>query len=46
MAGCGGMWQGVGACGRCGGRVWGMLQGSGYMVGGQAYGMDGDVWLG
>ena len=22
MVGCGGMWQGVGACGRCGGRVW------------------------
>ena len=23
VAGCGGMWQGVGACGRGGGRVWG-----------------------
>ena len=31
-----GMWQGVGACGR----VWG------YVVGGQADGMDGDMWWG
>ena len=22
MAGCGGIWQGVGVCGRAGGRVW------------------------
>ena len=50
MAGCGGMWQGVGASGRgwgqgveaCG-RVWGHRK---YVVGGQAYCMDGDIWQG
>ena len=38
VVGCGGMWQewwhAVGACGR----------GCGYVVGGQAYGIDGDMW--
>ena len=29
------MWQGVGTCGRGGGRVWG------HVAGGQAYGIDG-----
>ena len=37
VVGCGGMWQGVGKCGRGGG----MLQGSGYVVGGQAI-----AWMG
>ena len=39
VAGCGGMWQG-------GGRVWGHVAGVGYVVGGQAYDMDGDMWWG
>ena len=29
VVGCGGMWQGVGACGRGGGRVWGHMAGVG-----------------
>ena len=29
VVGCGGMWQGVGACGRGGGRVWGHVAGIG-----------------
>ena len=29
MVGCGGMWQGVGACGRGGGRLWGHMAGVG-----------------
>ena len=29
VVGCGGMWQGVGACGRGGGRVWGHVVGVG-----------------
>ena len=44
---------GVGWCGRvwghvaeCGGMWQGWWQGSGYVVGGQAYGMDGDMWWG
>ena len=40
MVGCGGMWQGVGACGRGSGRVWG------YVVWVQAYSLDGDMWWG
>ena len=40
------MWQGVGACGRGGGRVWGLVAGIGCVVGGQAYDMDGDMWQG
>ena len=27
VAWCGGMWHGVGACGRCGGRVWAHVAG-------------------
>ena len=38
--GVGGIWQGVGTCGRGGGRVWG------HVGGGQAYGIDGDMWHG
>ena len=34
VVGCWGMWQGVGACGRGGGRVWGNVAGVGYVVGG------------
>ena len=34
VVGCGGMWQGVAACGRGGGRVWGHVAGVGYVVGG------------
>ena len=53
-----GLWHGwghvgVGACGRVWGHVagvvagcGGMWQGLGYLVGGQAYGMDADMWLG
>ena len=49
MAGCGGMWQGVVAGG--GDRVWGHVAGCGgvimkYVVGGQSYCMDGDMWQG
>ena len=33
MVRCGGMWQGVGACGRGGGRVWEHVAGVGYVVG-------------
>ena len=47
----GGMWQGVGACGRVWGNVagvvagcGGMWQGWGYVVGGQAYSMDRNMW--
>ena len=40
------MWQGVGACGRGGGRVWGHVAGSEVMVGGQAYIINGDMWQG
>ena len=39
----------MGTCGRVSGtcgRVWGMWQGSEYVVGGQAYGIDGDMWQG
>ena len=47
MVGSGGMWQGVGACGRGGGRgwwqVWGHVAGVRYVVGGQANDMDGDM---
>ena len=96
VVGCGGMWQGVGACGRGGGRVWRHMagmgvcgrgsglwhgwghmagegtygrvwgyvagcghmgrvwgrvwgecgRGRGYVVWGQAYGIDGDMWQG
>ena len=56
MGTCGGgegMWYGVGACGRVWGHVagvvagcGGMRQGLGYLVGGKAYGMDGDMWWG
>ena len=40
IVGCGGMWQGVGACGRGSGRVWGHVAGCGgmwqmYVVGSQ-----------
>ena len=31
VVGCGGMWQGVGACGRGSGRVWGHVAGCGVM---------------
>ena len=37
---CGGMWQGVGACGRCGGRVWGHVTGVGIS------GMGSGLWHG
>ena len=40
MAGCGGMWQGVGACGRGSGRVWGHVTGVG------ASGMGSGLWHG
>ena len=53
VAGCGGMWQGVGACGRVlvnvagvGAGCGGMWQGSGNVVRGEAYGMDGNMWWG
>ena len=36
----------MGACDRGCGRVWGHVAGVGYVVGGQAYDMDGDMWLG
>ena len=32
------------ACGRGGGRVWGHVAGLGYVIGGQAYVMDGYMW--
>ena len=41
MVGCGGMWQGVGACGRGSGRVWGMSWG-----GGMWYGFRPIAWMG
>ena len=41
-AGCGGMWQGVGACGR----VLGHVAVSEVVAGGQAYSIDGDMWQG
>ena len=44
MVGCRGMWQGVEACGRGGGRVWGHV--AGVVAGSQAYGIDGDIWKG
>ena len=31
MVGCGGMWQGVGTCGKGGGRVWGHVTRDGGM---------------
>ena len=40
------MWQGVGACGRGGGRVSGHVVGVGVFGRGSAYGMDGDKWWG
>ena len=47
------VWQGVWACGRVCGHVGGvvvgyggMWQGSGYVVGGQVYSIDGDMWQG
>ena len=48
----GGMWQGVGHVTGYGGLWQGWWQGVGacdwlgYVVGGQAYGMDGDMWQG
>ena len=41
MVGCGGMWQGVGECGRGGGRVWGHVAGVRVCSRGSGYGMDG-----
>ena len=35
VEGSGGMWQGVGACGRGSGMVWGHVAGVMYVVGGQ-----------
>ena len=46
MAGCWGIWQGVGACGRGGDRVWGHVVGVGVCGRGQAYGTDGNMWWG
>ena len=46
VVGCEGMWQGVGACDRGGGRVWGHVAVAGYVVEDQAYDMDGDMWSG
>ena len=46
---CGRVWghvAGLGACGRGGCRVWGYVAGVGYVVGGQAYDMDGGMWWG
>ena len=42
MEGCGGMWQGVGACGRGGGRVWRHVTGDG----GMWYGVRPIAWTG
>ena len=46
VVGYGSMWQGVVACGRGGGRVWGHVAGVGVCGRGQAYGIDGDMWHG
>ena len=49
----GDMWHGVGACGRVWKQVvgvvvgcWGMWQEWVYVAGGQAYGIEGDMWWG
>ena len=45
VVGCGGMWQGVGACCRGSGRVSGHVAGVDVCGRGSAY-IDGDVWQG
>ena len=44
VVGSGCMWQGVGACGRGGGRVWGHVAGVGVCGRGSGLSMDGDMW--
>ena len=50
VVGSGCMWQGVGVCGRGGGRMWDHVAGVGYVVGGRASawmgtcGRGGDMW--
>ena len=41
--GCGNMWQGMGVCGRGGGRVWGHVAGVKVCGRGSGLGMDGDM---
>ena len=44
VVGSGCMWQGVGACGRGCGRVWGHVAGVGVCGRGSGLSMDGDMW--